>query len=388
MRIGIFTDSYKPYISGVVMSIENSVRELQALGHEVYVFAPRYPDAAEDEPGVFRFRSFRSPSNNDYSVAIPISLRLRSVLRELDLDLIHVHSPFLLGRVGAAQARRLEIPLVFTYHTLYEQYVHYVPLNQEFTRRVTVQLTRYFCNLCDTVLTPTAAVKRLIEGYGVKSPIEVLPTGIDLQRFKDGDRNWLKKRCGIQPGGRVLLFVGRLTKEKNLEFLLRAFKLVAGKFNVYLVLVARGPEEDNLKRLAETLGIAERVVFTGQMVGDELVNCYYGADLFVFPSVTETQGLVVVEAMATGLPVVAVDAFGVSEMVDDRVDGILTHHDEEQFGRAVESLLTNEPLRQQMAEQAMIKAQSLSAPVITRRLEEIYRRLIDGRTRLKRAKGV
>lgn len=384
MRIGVFSDSYKPYISGVVISIENSVRELRALGHQVYIFAPRYPGQTEAEPAVFRFPSFRSPTNTDYTLAIPISLKLRSLLRELDLDLIHVHSPFLLGRLGAAQARRLEIPLVFTYHTLYDQYVHYVPFHQGLTRRLTIQLTRYFCNQCDTVITPTAKVRQLLEGYGVKSPIEVLPSGIDLMRFQTGDRRWLRERFNIHPGARVLLFVGRLTKEKNLDFLLRAFQLVEQP-EVFLVLVARGPEEENLKRLASHLGIADRVIFAGHMVDQDLVNCYYGADLFVFPSVTETQGLVVVEAMATGLPVVAVDAFGVAEMVDHGLNGFLTPNHTGEFSRAINALLLDEPQRQQMGERAREKAESLSAPAIAQQLQGIYQRLIDRRGKHHRA---
>ncbi|NPV91441.1 MAG: glycosyltransferase family 4 protein [Firmicutes bacterium] len=385
MRIGIFSDSYKPYISGVVISIENTVRELKEMGHEVYIFAPRYPEATEDEPGIFRFRSFRSPTNNDFSVAIPISLKMGSIIKGLDLDLIHVHSPFLLGRLGAVQARRMGIPLVFTYHTLYEQYVHYVPLQQDLTRRLTVQITRYFCNQCDTVITPTSKVKQILDDYGVKSPIEVLPTGIDLDRFKNGDRQWLRKKFGLSQGDKVLLFVGRLSKEKNLEFLIRAFTRIAGLPDVYLVLVAQGPEEDALKELVRDLGLGDRVIFAGRMVDDDLVNSYYGADLFVFPSVTETQGLVVVEAMATGLPVVALDAFGVSEMVDNGINGILTDHDLECFSSAVITLLRDEQMWKQMSENALKKAELLSAPVITSQLVEIYQRLINSKKRHRKA---
>lgn len=377
MRLAIFTDSYYPYVSGVVNSIAGSVKELRALNHQVYIFAPRYPCSCEDEEGIFRFPSVRPPTNPDYSIAIPFFWGLGRTLRNLKIDLIHVHSPFIMGRVGVTQARRLGVPVVFTYHTLYDQYVHYVPISPEITRRLTVKWTRNFCHCCDRVIVPTPRVKELLRAQGVKAPIEVLPTGVDIKRFGEGDGQKFRRQYRIPASALMLLFVGRLAKEKNVDFLLRAFayllkEIVKGEKEIFLVIVARGPEEEHLKELASLLGVRERVIFTGQLVGEDLVNSYHAADLFVFPSVTETQGLVVVEAMAAGLPVVALDAFGVGDLVSHGEDGWLSEPVPEAFAYSTWRLLQEQGRREKMSQAARKKAESLSSPVIARRLEKIY----------------
>lgn len=378
MRIGIFTDSYQPYISGVVRSIETFTQELTSLGHTVYIFAPRYPNYDETNPNIFRFLSVRPPTNPDFSVAVPISPRLRYTLKKLQLDIIHVHSPFIMGRLGARYARRGRIPLVFTYHTLYDQYVHYVPFGQNITRDLVVHWSRHFCNKCDQVLTPSSKVKELLAEYGVTSPVEVLPTGINLNKFAVGDPDWLRQRYNLSPAAKILLFVGRLGKEKNVDFLLQAFRQVADQCpDAVLFIVAKGPEEQAMRDLAYELEISDRVIFTGFLQGSELINCYHGADLFVFPSVTETQGLVVVEAMAARLPVVAINAFGVADMVTSGRDGILTDHSLPAFSSTVVELLRDEKRREQMSQQAWLKAESLSSRNMTLKLVKIYEELIE-----------
>jgi glycosyltransferase involved in cell wall biosynthesis len=376
----VFSDSYKPYVSGVVNSIDIFNRELRSLGHEVFIFAPRYPNYQDTEPGIFRFRSVQAPTNRDFSVAIPFSLKFAPTIRKLNLDLIHVHSPFVLGQVGAVQARRFNLPLIFTYHTLYEQYIHYVPLGQNLTREFVVRLSRYFCNHCDLVITPTGKVKELLHDYGVQAPIEVIPTGIDLARFSQGDPTWLRKQLQMDPEVKLLLFVGRLTKEKNVDFLIRAFALTQKKFpETRLVIVAGGPEEERLKNLTMELGLTQQIVFMGQMTEQDLVNCYHGADFFVFPSVTETQGLVILEAMAAGLPVIAVDAFGVSDMIRSGIDGLLTRYTLEDFAAGICQLLENERQCEVIAAGSRAKAVELSSTQMALRLETAYQKVLGDR---------
>lgn len=377
MRVAIFTDSYYPYVSGVVNSIASSVKELRALNHLVYIFAPRYSQSCEEEEGVFRFPSVRPPTHPDYSIAMPFFWRLGRTLQDLKVDLIHVHSPFIMGRVGVTQARRLGVPVVFTYHTLYDQYVHYVPVSPELARRLTISWTNHFCHLCDLVIVPTPRVKKLLEERGIRAPIEVLPTGVDINRFGKGDGQKFRRQHNIPDAARVLLFVGRLAKEKNVDFLLKAFacllkEMCQGEQEVFLVIVAKGPEEENLKQMASFLGIKEKVVFTGQLAGEDLVNSYHAADLFVFPSVTETQGLVVVEAMAAGLPVVALDAFGVGDLVSHGENGWLSQPAPDAFAASVWQLLNAPEERRRMSQAARKKAELFSLPVLARRLEEIY----------------
>ncbi|KUK36114.1 MAG: 1,2-diacylglycerol 3-alpha-glucosyltransferase [Thermacetogenium sp.] len=380
MKIGVFTDSYRPYVSGVVRSIETFSRELRRLGHEIYLFAPHYPQTkGEKEVNVFRFPSFHTPFNPEFYIALPFPRRVVRYASGLGLDVIHVHSPFMLGQAGARLARSLDLPLVFTYHTLYDQYLHYAPLAGKLAKRGIIAYARNFCNRCDLVITPTGVIREMLFGYGVQKPVVAIPTGIYPERFRDGDPDFLNKNFGVPPDKRVLLFVGRIGKEKNLAFLMRAFALVSRQVDdAVLVLVGSGPEEAALRRMAYTLGVGDRVVFTGRLPPEVVAGAYAGAYLFAFPSVTETQGLVLVEAMAAGLPVVAQAAFGSLAMVQDGVTGYLCRGGEEEFAAKVLELLDDSDLHRRMAEAAAQWAWKLSAEKMALRLEKAYLALVHG----------
>ncbi|HPT69580.1 MAG TPA: glycosyltransferase family 4 protein [Syntrophomonas sp.] len=382
MRIGIFTDSYKPYTSGVVTSITTFRDELTRLGHEVHIFAPSYPHYEDEEPNVYRFYSVPSPTNTDFTLAIPIYPGLGTLVKHLRLDIIHVHSPMIMGRVGLRYARKYNIPLVFTYHTRYDQYVHYVPVAQDFAKEVTVKYSSSFCNHCDHIIVPSEDIRTIVQENEVRKPVTVIPTGIPLQKFENGDSAWLRANFDIPTENKILLFVGRLTKEKNLNFLIETFRIIKDKMpKTSLVLTAQGPLEDELKVLCGQLGLSSQdVVFTGAVPYDTLGNVYHSADLFVFSSLTETQGLVLTEAMACGLPVVAVRASGVQDMVDDGVDGILTNLDTDELASAVCRVLGDDILYQHLQKNALLKAESLSARSMALRLEDIYERLRKGHT--------
>lgn len=376
LNIGIFTDSYRPYTSGVVRSIDTFASELRTLGHKIFIFAPNYPNC-HNEDGVFRFPSIPAPTNPDFTLAIPFSPRLRNTIHQLKLDIIHVHSPFLLGRVGARYAKRLGIPLVFTFHTLYEEYVHYVPFAHSITRDLTQRLCSDFCNQCNLVITPTRVIAEHLKTIGVKVPVISIPTGIQIQEYNSGDSNWLRQQLKIESDKKILLCVGRLGKEKNLEWLLECTAIIEKEFpNIHLVIVGGGPEEKNLKEKAGELGIDKKVTFTGVLPKEKVINCYKGSDLFVFASVTETQGLVIGEAKAAGLPVVAVKAYGVSEMVEHGKDGFLTKLCQEEFASRVLLMLRNDGLRKQMAETAIINANKISARNCALKLLDCYVNLI------------
>ena len=380
MKIGVFTDSFKPYTSGVVTSICTFREELSALGHETFVFAPSYPNYRETDKNVFRFFSVPAPTNPDYSVPVPISPRINIIARKLDLDLIHVHTPFIMGQVGARQARRLDVPLVFTYHTQYDQYVHYVPMGQEWAKDLTIKYCRYFCNRCDLVITPSSDIKEQVLSYRIEAPVEVIPTGVDVNKFSRGDRTWLRREFGIDEDKKICIYVGRLTREKNLEFLLKAFRLVLDRYpKTCLVIVASGPLERELKKLTISQGMAlnRDVIFTGFLPFERLVDAYHGADLFTFASLTETQGIVLVEAMASGLPVVAVRASGTQDMVENGRQGLLTRCDLEDFAQQVVRVLTDDELRRNLAEKAVKRAAALSSRAMAKKLEESYYRVIE-----------
>ncbi|MGI6553681.1 MAG: glycosyltransferase family 4 protein [Bacillota bacterium] len=377
MKIGFFTDSYRPYTSGVVRSIETFSEELQSMGHQVYIFAPQYKNYNKKEEGVFRFLSLPSPTNRDYSLPIPFSPTIRATIKKIDLDVIHVHSPFLLGRLGARVAHQEKLPLVSTYHTLYDKYVHYLPFAQSFSKKVVQKIATDFSNTCDLVIVPTGVIGKLIRQAGVTVSIKIIPTGINIRDYAQGDPFWLKQTYNIPLQDKVLLFVGRLGQEKNLDFLLQAFARVQKQIsNLTLVLVGSGPLETALKQTACEMNLNHKIVFTGTLDYSSVVNCYLGADLFVFTSVTETQGLVIGEAKAGGLPVVAVDAFGVKEMVEHGESGFLTALDLEEFSSRITSLLLNDQLYRYMSEQARLHAEKISSGACAQKLLKAYEEVI------------
>ncbi len=380
MKIGIFTESYKPYTSGVVTSISTFKDELTRLGHDIYIFAPSYPNYDEEEDNVFRYFSIPAPTNPGYTLALPVHPGMVSLMKKLQLDIIHVHSPFTLGRVGLHYARKFDLPLLFTYHTRYDQYVHYVPMAKDLVKDVTIKYSRHFCNECDHIIAPSREIESIIRSFLVTTPISVVPTGIPLDKFQGGDRGWLRCKYPIPPHHRILLYAGRLSQEKNVPFLIESFRKVKRTLpDTTLVLVAGGPLEEELKDLALSMDLSEQdVVFTGQLPFESLVNAYYSSDLFVFSSLTETQGLVLIEAMAAGLPVVAVRASGVREMVRDGVDGLLTGEDSGEFAAAVIRILQDDRYYRHLQTNAIHRAEQMSSQNMALKLQDVYEQMEGG----------
>ncbi|TDA65849.1 MAG: glycosyltransferase family 4 protein [Clostridia bacterium] len=385
MRIGFFTDSYHPYTSGVVRSLEIFQEELRCRGHQVYIFAPNYPDCPPEED-VFRFFSIPAVTQKNFTLAVPLSPTLSRRVKSLELDIVHVHSPFLLGSVGARWARRLGLPLVFTYHTRYEEYVHYFPFFPQVSRPVVRYYVRDFSNRCNLVVAPSGSMAEKLQGDGVRSPVTVVPTGIRYARLQGGEPGWLRHRYGIPEGVPVLLYVGRLAREKNLEFLLEAFQqILRQEPECRLVMVGSGPAREELVRRAARLGVAGRLVFTGVLPPPEVANCYQGADLFLFASLTETQGLVLVEAMAAGLPVVAVQAGGVTDVLQDGRQGFISQEKVQDLAAKALLLLRDPELRRQMGARARERAQEFTAERCTDRLLAAYNLVLTQETRFSRA---
>lgn len=380
MKIGMFTDSYRPYTSGVVRSIETVAAKLTELGHEVYIFAPNYPHC-EKEARIFRFLSVPAPTYPEFTIALPFSLSLRSTIKRVGLDVIHVHSPFSLGLLGARYARRCRLPLVFTYHTMYDQYVHYLPFGHEISRKIVNKLSQDFCNRCDVVITPTNIIKEIV-GKNLNTRVEAIPTGIEIEEFANPDKDWLRSYLGIDRDTKILLHLGRMGKEKNIGFLLEAYKIIRNKLpRTCLVIAGDGPEKENLEKMSEQMGLKESVYFTGALPRKKVVDSYAGSDLFVFASTTETQGLVLGEAKAAGLPAVAVRALGAAEMVKDGVDGFLTTLSLEEFVSKVLLLLTDDDLRREMGKRALAEAENISSAKMAQKLACLYEELVQDKKR-------
>jgi glycosyltransferase involved in cell wall biosynthesis len=323
MRAGFFTEVYHPVVNGIVASVEE-----------------------RDEP-VFRMPSLPLPVQAPYRLTLPLVSRRNRHAIINRLDILHAHSPFVTGWMAVRYARRLRVPLVYTYHTQLEEYAHYVPFEPHATRRAASTLTRSFANLADAVIVPTASMRDHLSDIGVTVRIDIIPSGIDLQRFGAGMRRpELRQSLGVRGGERLLLFVSRLAREKNGELLIDAVK--ASKVPVHLVIAGDGPERSALEARAAQLGVADRTRFLGNVQRDALPDLYASADAFVFPSVTETQGLVLVEALAAGALVIAADAPPVREVLAGA--GRLVEPAAGAFARAFEDVpLAPEPQAAAMA---------------------------------------
>lgn len=345
MRIAFFSESYEPLLNGVAVSIGTLIKELRTLGHEVYVFAPKNGDY--DDPGdwVVRVPSVRTWVEPDYPLPVPLSPGLVSALRDISPDVVHTHTPWVLGWVGLRLAKRLHIPVVSTNHTQYQEYAHYIPFAPRKTMRsVIINLMRQYYNQCDGVIVPSDPISKHLLEYGVIKPIHTIPTGISLDTARDEDaRSSIRASLNIPLSDKVLLYVGRLAREKNIELLLRSFDLLYKDFsNARLVLVGGGPYAAECRRLASQLSCADRVVFTGAVPRSKIAPYYSIGDLFVFPSTTDTQGLVLGEALQAGLPCVAVNAGGSPVILADGIDSLLAENDAKDFSEKVRKLL-NEP---------------------------------------------
>lgn len=377
MNIAMFSDSYYPYVSGVVRSIELFRHELQQLGHNVYIFAPSYRRQKEEE-GVFRFPSITAPAIKDFALALPFAPGVGKIIRNLKIDLVHCHSPFLLGSVGARAARRHNLPLVFTHHTLYDLYVHYVPLFQGLARRLVTGFVRGFCNRCSLVIAPTNIVAKRLRELGITAPIEAIPTGLKLEEFAGPDPDWLRREHGIGPEEKVLLCVARFGKEKKLDMVLEAFLMINRACPASrLFLVGIGPFEGELRNLTARMGLNGRVTIIGHRLPRRTLADYYaGADLFIYAATTETQGIVINEAQAAGLPVVAVGANGTMEMVNEGFDGFLTPSSAAALAEKSLAVLQNEELRRRLGKQARESARQISAAAAAARMAGAYQALL------------
>lgn len=349
MRIAIFSNAYKPAISGVVTSIARFKNGLQGLGHEVHIFAPEYENFVDPEPYIFRFPALDLSEQLNVSVVVPIRNLMWPSVRAIKPALIHSQHPILMGDLAASFARELGIPLIFTFHTQYEKYAQfYSPIAGRLAGRITEEVVDRYLAQCNHVIVPTESIREmLVDEFGLTDRVSVVPTPVDLEAFDDLDPSAVKHRFAPD-GERLLLYVGRMAKEKDLDLLLDSFEEIAGaRQDVKLLMVGTGPQLGELKRIALRAGLQERVVFIGAVAPDEVSAYYLAADLFVFTSSSETQGLVLIEAMAAGTPVVAVEAPG-SRDVLAKGGGCLVPPSREAFSAAVMRLLEGKKERERM----------------------------------------
>lgn len=373
MRVAFFTNAYKPIINGVVNSVILFKHGLEARGNEVYIFAPMFTHYSDYEDRIYRFRSINLTSKVKYPIPVPFSRRLFKLIPKLKLDIIHTQHPFLLGEVGAYFSRKLRIPLVYTFHTQFEQYSHYIPFNQEIVKWITRTSVIKYINKCDCIITPSPSVQKLIEDYGITKKVKILPNAVNTSVFEGLDPLKIREKYRLPKDEIVLIYVGRMAIEKNLPFLLKAFKVVVDKVKkTRLLVVGEGPELNSLKLLAEKLGLKQRVAFTGRVEYNNIPHYYAASDIFVITSVTEVKPLAIMEAMAAGLPVVGVEGPGAQDTVTPGLDGILTKLEVDDFANELIKLIESRDLLKDMSRHAKHNAQKYSIHEVTKDLLKIY----------------
>jgi glycosyltransferase involved in cell wall biosynthesis len=372
----MFTNTYKPHIGGVARSVAFFAEDLRAREHRVMVAAPEFPEADDSgETDLLRVPAIQEFNGSDFSVRLPAPFLVDQKMEAFAPDIVHSHHPFLMGDTALRVARSRGVPLVFTHHTLYEQYTHYVPLDSEAMKLFVINLATEFANHATRVVAPSESVARLIRARGVQRPVDVVPTGVDLDFFEEGRGRALRRKYGIPEDAPVMGHLGRLAPEKNLIYLAKAMTEVLQKRpEAHFLVVGEGPSRKDIRQRFEEAGLAERLTLAGELSGRALAEAYQAMDLFVFASQSETQGMVLAEAMAAGKPVVALDASGSREVVADNRNGRLLagDADEATFARAAVAFLDQPERARKWAQGARRTAREFSREACARRLLQVY----------------
>ena len=387
MRIGIFSETYTPYISGLVTSIVMLKNALEKEGHEVYVVTANLESFKYEYNEKERILKIPGLPTGIYDSRLTSIYPIQAVnkIKSWKLDVIHSQTEFAIGTFARLFAKQFNIPLVHTYHTLYEDYIHYITKGyfNRSSKKIVEYLTKFYCDTTATeLIVPTNKIYKLFkEKYKFEKNIHIIPTGIETERFYKENINQkeveeLKNTLGLTKNDFVLLFVGRLAEEKNVEFLLNSEKNLVEKYkNIKLVIVGDGPDKDNYEKLSSRLGIAKNVIFTGKAAWEEMPYYYHISDVFVTASKTETQGLTIIEAMASNVIPVCMEDEAFQSMVTEELNGLFFKTNEE-YEKQIIRLYENREELKKFDKQARIQAEHYSSKNYAERALEVYNRAI------------
>mgnify|MGYP001015490953 CR=1 FL=1 len=383
MNIGIFSDTYYPQLNGVATSIRTLAAGLRKKGHNVYIFTPWDPRTPEvDEPDVFRIPSMPFLFLKNYRAGLLCPPHLAKKIRSMHLDIIHTQTEFSLGFFGKFISTTQGIPMVHTYHTMYEDYVHYIAGGHIISQEMAREYSKFFCNATTDVIAPTKKTEDLLQSYGVTTPISVIPTGIDTSHFSRENFSTeeilaLRHALGLEKDTPVVLSLGRVAKEKSIDTVLKAMPALLEKLpNAKMIIVGEGPEKENLGVLAKNLGIEEHIIFTGGRPWAEIGKYYQLGDVFCSASVSETQGLTFAEAMAAGIPVIAKDDPCIQNIIDHRKTGLLFEV-AEALPDLLYQVLTDASLHSGLSAAGMEKMKELSAEAFCTCVESLYEKILE-----------
>jgi len=380
VRVLFISDVYFPRVNGVSTSIRTFRQDLALRDVHTRLVAPHYdcpPEAAPEEQGVLRVPAARVPRDPEDR-----RMRWRALTRALDalpaseFDLVHIHTPFLAHYAGVRFARRANIACIATYHTFFEEYLHhYVPLlPRRLSRLLARSFTRSQCAAVQALIAPSEPMRAVLTGYGVSTPIHVLPTGLAADRFRASDGRAFRARAGIDAQRPLVTYIGRVAHEKNIGFLVEVFRRVLASVpEALLVIAGEGPAREALRQQVAHLGLEGHVHFAGYLERDSaLLDCYAAADVFVFASRTETQGLVLLEAMAQGVPVVSTAELGTRSILVPGSGALVVPEQQQEFAAAVVRVLSDAGVREELAARGRAYARNWSSAAMARRLAELY----------------
>ena len=381
MNILMMTNTYLPHVGGVARSIDRFSRRYRSLGHHVQIVAPEFDGMPASEPEVIRVPAVRHFNRTDFSVALPVPRKLESRLQAFKPDVVHSHHPFLVGGTALRVAHTHDLPLVFTHHTRYEDYTHYVPGDSALMKRFVKNLATNYANMCDQVFAPSESVANLLRERGVTTAIDVVPTGVEVDLFADGDGVGFRQSLGISTDDFVVGHLGRLTEEKNIPFLVKAIiqfmQTSGGDRQTHCLIIGSGPLKPEIESLFARANLSDRLHFAGVLGEERLADAYHAMDVFAFASTTETQGMVLTEAMASAIPVVAVDAPGVREAVGDQRNGYLLNSlDVNDFADALSKIADADKVEyERLSQGARQTASEFSMENTAKTALELYKRL-------------
>jgi len=383
LRIGIFTDTYYPQVNGVAISTATLNKNLEECGHEVYVFTTTNPLVIEKEDRVYRIQS--APFVSGHRLGKFYEARLAAEIKLLNLDIIHTQTEFSLGVFGRLMAKKLRIPRIHTYHTIYEDYTHYIIKSKKvesLSKAIARKMSKEVCNTADMIIVPTLKVKDLLKSYGVWKKVVVIPTGIALNKFANESFNLCKFQeeraaLGIKDNEKIILNIGRVSKEKNIEeLLIHLQSYLKEKTDVKFVLVGDGPERSNLESLVKRLDLESNIIFVGEVLWDSVVNYYHIGDVFVSASQSETQGITYIEALASGLPVVAKADLCLEGVVENNANGYTFEH-KEGFLQALDLILYNKQHKEKLADGAIRSVEKFSENIFAENIALSYRYVLN-----------
>lgn len=392
MNIGIFTDTYTPQINGVVISIETLAKGLREKGHNVYIFSPSDPklknmpsDDPESEEYAIRLPSVPVVFSPEHRLAIRHYRKVYKLVKSLELDIIHTNSEFTMGILGEVCGHKLGIPIIHTYHTMWSDYAHYITKIKNDTinkpaKKVIEEFSRLFCNRAAAVISPSNKTKTALIEYGVRKPIMIIPTGLNLKPFKEAidekELDALRKEVGISKHDKVVLFIGRVAEEKSIDVIIKEFEKISNNIkNAKLLIVGDGPARQDLEHLVKKLSLTDSVIFAGKRPHEDIGKFYKLGDVFVNASTTETQGLTFVEAMAAGIPVVAKYDRNLVGVIKDNQSGSLFESDGDLADNVIK-MLTDDAYRNDIIANAKISAEDYSDDSFVSKVEVAYQSTI------------